>query len=166
MKENIVRKTLYTAVGLVAGTTERLQYVIDEMVSKGKISAEDGKKVVDDVVKTTDHRRDEYENKFRNLIDAVLSKLNLPQGDAYEKLEKRIKSLEVKLGLLAKELESQRKAAVTADSNEETTAKKSSRKTKSRSRSIPILHCRHKRPSRKSKNTIPKRNWRSTNCKI
>jgi polyhydroxyalkanoate synthesis regulator phasin len=130
MKDNIVRKTLYTAVGLVAGTTERLQYVIDEMVSKGKISAEDGKKVVDDVVKTTDHRRDEYENKFRNLIDAVLSKLNLPQGDAYEKLEKRIKSLEVKLGLLAKELESQRKAAATADSNEETTAKKSSRKTK------------------------------------
>jgi polyhydroxyalkanoate synthesis regulator phasin len=100
------------------------------MVSKGKISAEDGKKVVDDVVKTTDHRRDEYENKFRNLIDAVLSKLNLPQGDAYEKLEKRIKSLEVKLGLLAKELESQRKAAATVDSNEETTAKKSSRKTK------------------------------------
>jgi polyhydroxyalkanoate synthesis regulator phasin len=130
MKDNIVRKTLYTAVGLVAGTTERLQYVIDEMVSKGKISAEDGKKVVDDVVKTTDHRRDEYENKFRNLIDAVLSKLNLPQGDAYEKLEKRIKSLEVKLGLLAKELESQRKAAATVDSNEETTAKKSSRKTK------------------------------------
>jgi polyhydroxyalkanoate synthesis regulator phasin len=128
MKDNIVRKTLYTAVGIVAGTTERFQYVIDEMVSKGKISAEDGKKVVDDVVKTTDHRRDEYENKFKNLIDAVLSKLNLPQGDAYEKLEKRIKSLEVKLGLLAKELESQRKASEGGE--EETLAKKSSRKTK------------------------------------
>ena len=130
MMDKIVRKALYTAVGIVAGTTERLQNAIDELVSKGKISAEDGKKVVDDVVKTTDHKRDEYENKFRNLIDNVLSKLNLPQGDAHEKLEKRIKSLEVKLGLLAKELESQRKSAAGVDSKEETVEKKSSRKTK------------------------------------
>jgi polyhydroxyalkanoate synthesis regulator phasin len=131
MMDKIVRKALYTAVGIVAGTTERLQNAIDELVSKGKISAEDGKKVVDDVVKTTDHKRDEYENKFRNLIDNVLSKLNLPQSDAHEKLEKRIKSLEVKLGLLAKELESQRKAAaVTNVANEESSDKKSSRKSK------------------------------------
>jgi polyhydroxyalkanoate synthesis regulator phasin len=131
MMDKIVRKALYTAVGIVAGTTERLQNAIDELVSKGKISAEDGKKVVDDVVKTTDHKRDEYENKFRNLIDNVLSKLNLPQSDAHEKLEKRIKSLEVKLGLLAKELESQRKAAaVTNDANGESSDKKSSRKSK------------------------------------
>jgi polyhydroxyalkanoate synthesis regulator phasin len=96
MMDKIVRKALYTAVGIVAGTTERLQNAIDELVSKGKISAEDGKKVVDDVVN-----------------------------------EKRIKSLEVKLGLLAKELESQRKAAaVTNDANEKSSDKKSSRKSK------------------------------------
>jgi polyhydroxyalkanoate synthesis regulator phasin len=130
MMDKIRRKALYTTVGIVAGTTERLQNAIDELVSKGKLSAEDGKKVVDDVVKTTDHKKDEYENRFRNLIDNVLSKLNLPQGDAHEKLEKRIKSLEVKLGLLAKELESQRKAAAGVDSKEETVEKKSSRKTK------------------------------------
>ena len=131
MMDKIVRKTIYTAVGIVAGTTERLQNAIDDLVSKGKISAEDGKKVIDDVVKTTDHKRDDYEPKFRNLVENVLSKLNLPQGDAYEKLEKRIKSLEVKLGLLAKELESQRKAAAdNADPKVEAVVKKSTRKTK------------------------------------
>jgi polyhydroxyalkanoate synthesis regulator phasin len=110
MMDKIVRRALYTAVGIVAGTTERLQKAIDELVTRGKISAEEGKKVVDDVVKTTDHKKEEYEGKFKNLIDSVLSKLNLPQSDSHEKLEKRIKSLEVKLGLLAKELENQRKA--------------------------------------------------------
>ncbi len=126
--EKIVRKSLYTAVGIVAGTTERLQKAIDELVSMGKISAEEGKKVVDDVVKTTDNRRDEYENRFKNLIDNILSKLNLPQGETYEKLEKRIKSLEVKLGLLAKELEAQRKAS--SEQKEGATVKRSSRKSK------------------------------------
>ena len=118
MLENIIRKTLYTAVGIVAGTTERLQKVIDDLVSKGKLSEEEGKKVVDDVVKTSENRRDEYEGRFRNIVDGVLSKLNLPQGDAYEKLEKRVKSLEVKLGLLAKELDNQRKAAAAVKEEE------------------------------------------------
>lgn len=132
MLENIIRKTLYTAVGIVAGTTERLQKVIDDLVSKGRLSEEEGKKVVDDVVKTSENRRDEYEGRFRNIVDSVLSKLNLPQGDAYEKMEKRVKSLEVKLGLLAKELENQRKAAATAKMEEEapkTTSKRTTRKT-------------------------------------
>ncbi len=118
MMDKIVRRALYTAVGIVAGTTERLQKAIDELVTRGKISAEEGKKVVDDVVKTTDHKKEEYEGKFKNLIDSVLSKLNLPQSDSHEKLEKRIKSLEVKLGLLAKELENQRKANSSAGTEE------------------------------------------------
>lgn len=126
--ENIIRKTLYTAVGIVASTTERLQNVIDDLVSKGKLSEEEGKKVVEDVVKNTENNRDAYEGRFRNIIDGVLSKLNLPQGDAYDKLSKRVKSLEVKLGLLAKELEAQRKAAKGEDSTK--TTKKTSRKTK------------------------------------
>lgn len=132
MFENIIRKTLYTAVGIVAGTTERLQKVIDDLVSKGRLSEEEGKKVVDDVVKTNESRRDEYEGRFRNIVDSVLSKLNLPQGDAYEKMEKRVKSLEVKLGLLAKELDNQRKAAAAAKTEEDapkTSTKRTTRKS-------------------------------------
>jgi len=128
MMEKIIRKTLYTAVGIVAGTTERLQNVIDELVSKGRLSEEEGKKVVDDVVKNSEGKREEYEGRFRNIVDSVLSKLNLPQGDAYEKLSKRVKSLEVKLGLLAKELDAQRKAAAKQATNEQE-EKKTSRKT-------------------------------------
>ncbi len=130
MMDKIVRKALYTAVGIVAGTTERLQKVIDDLVSRGRLSEEEGKKVVDDVVKTSENQREDYDFRFRNVIDSVLSKLNLPQGDAYEKMEKRVKSLEVKLGLLAKELESQRRAAQakTEEENTETPKKTGGRK--------------------------------------
>jgi polyhydroxyalkanoate synthesis regulator phasin len=108
MMDKLIKKALHTAVGIVAGTTERLQHAIDDLVAKGKITADEGRKVVDDVVKTTDYKKEEYEGKFKNLIDSVIAKLNFSQGESYEKLEKRVKSLEVKLGLLAKELELQR----------------------------------------------------------
>lgn len=108
MMENIIKKVLYTGVGIVASATERVQHIINDLVDRGKISEDEGKKVVDDVVKNTENKREEYEGRFRKIIEGALSKINLPRGDVYEKLEKRIKSLEVKVGLLAKEIESQK----------------------------------------------------------
>lgn len=108
--EKLIKKVLYTGVGLVAATTERLQNAIDDLVERGKLSEEEGKKVVDDVVKNTETHKDEYESRFKRIVDAAYEKLNipLPQSDAMTKLEKRIKSLEVKLGLIIKELEKQK----------------------------------------------------------
>lgn len=107
--ESIIKKVLYTGVGFVAATTEKLQKAVDDLVERGKISEEEGKKVVDDVVKTSEYKKDEYESRFRKLVDNAFSKLNLPKTDGQDKLEKRIKSLEIKVGLLAKEIEAQKK---------------------------------------------------------
>ncbi len=115
--ENLIKKVLYTGVGVVAATTERLQYAIDELVERGKISEEEGKKVVDDVVKNTETHKGQYESRFKQIVDMAYDKLNLPQHDAVSKLEKRVKSLEVKLGLLAKELEKQKAINKTNEKN-------------------------------------------------
>jgi len=104
--ENIIKKVLYTGVGFVAATTEKLQHSIDELVEKGKLSEEEGKKVVDDVVKNAEVQRPNMEGRFKKIVDAAFDKLNLPQNDSFSKMEKRIKSLEVKVGFLAKELKS------------------------------------------------------------
>ena len=127
--DNIIRKVLYTGVGLIAATTERLQKSVDDLVDRGKLSEEEGKKVVDDVMQNTETKREEYESRFRKIVDSALAKLNLPQADGYEKLEKRVKSLEVKLGLLIKEIEASRKgASPEAESN--TGSRKAGKKTK------------------------------------
>jgi polyhydroxyalkanoate synthesis regulator phasin len=130
MMDKMIKKALHTAVGIVAGTTERLQHAIDDLVAKGKLTAEEGRKVVDDVIKTTDYKKEEYEGKFKNLIDSVISKLNFTQGESYEKLEKRVKSLEVKLGLLAKELELKRRAEEEEKEKEDLSDKKGKKSKK------------------------------------
>ncbi len=124
--DKLIRKVLYTGIGIFSATTERLQKAVDDLVARGKISEEEGKKVVDDVVKNTEYKKDEYESRFRRLIDTALNKLNLPQNgsdNSYDKLEKRVKSLEVKLGLLAKELEA-KAGKTTAKKTVATKAKK------------------------------------------
>ncbi len=108
--ERLLKKVLYTGVGLVAATTERLQHVVDDLVEKGKLSEEEGKKVVDDVVKNAETQRPYLESKLKGFVDTTLERINLPQGEAFSNLEKRIKSLEVKVGLLAQELERQQQS--------------------------------------------------------
>lgn len=108
--ESLIKKVLYTGVGLVATTTERLQKVVDELIEKGKLSREEGKKVVDDVVKNSEEATEEYEGRFRKVLDSALSRISLPKNKDYEKLEKRIKALEVKLDLLSKEIKEEETA--------------------------------------------------------
>jgi polyhydroxyalkanoate synthesis regulator phasin len=122
--DKLFKKVLYTGIGIFTATTEKLQKAIDDLVQRGRLSEEEGMKVVEDVVKNTENKKEEYEGRFRRLIDAALSKLNLPQGDTHDKLEKRIKSLEVKLGLLTKELEAQKnKGTSTSSTSKKTTGK-------------------------------------------
>lgn len=101
--EDLFKKFLYTGVGLVAQTAEKAKKSIDELVEKGKLSQEDGKKIVDDLYRDAEHKKDEFESKLKNFVEKALDKMNLAKAESVDKLEKRIKSLEVKLGLLSKE---------------------------------------------------------------
>jgi polyhydroxyalkanoate synthesis regulator phasin len=42
----LFKKVLYTGVGLVANTAEKVQNTIDELVKKGSLNEDEGKKVV------------------------------------------------------------------------------------------------------------------------
>ena len=70
--DNLIKRVIYTGVGFVASTTERLQNVVDDLVEMGKLSEEEGKKVVDDVIKNTESHKGQYENRFKSLIDNAM----------------------------------------------------------------------------------------------
>ncbi len=129
--EDLFKNAFYTGIGLVNNTATSLRKGVEEMVEKGKISAEDGKKVVAGLEDDMSEKREEFEAVLSNVVGVALAKLNLPTGDAIKSLEKRIKSLEIKVGLLSKELEATKtpvKKATTAAKRAATTAKKAATK--------------------------------------
>ncbi|HMQ49632.1 MAG TPA: phasin family protein [Saprospiraceae bacterium] len=103
--EDLFKKVLYTGVGLVTNTSESIKKGIDELVNKGKLSEDEGQKVVSNLQKNLETKREEFEAGINNVVAVAMEKLNLPTADAIKSLEKRIKSLEIKVGLLSKELE-------------------------------------------------------------
>lgn len=120
--EDLFKKFLYTGVGVVATSAEKLQTTIDELVSKGKLSEDEGKKVVDSFVKDTEERREDFETKLRSTVESVMSKFDFPTSDEVNILKTRIAELEDKLGetataakkVVAKKTSTTRKRATTA----------------------------------------------------
>lgn len=92
--ENLLKKVLYTGVGLVSTASENIQKNIDELVKKGSLSEEEGKKVVNDFVESTEAKREEFQARMTEIVTNVLDKLNMPSPEEFKSLTSRLAKLE------------------------------------------------------------------------
>ena len=65
--EELLKKVLYTGVGMVAYTSEKVQKIVSDLVSQSKISEEEGKKIVEDFMKDSEGKREEIEAKVKEV---------------------------------------------------------------------------------------------------
>lgn len=95
--QDLIKNFLYTGVGLVALAAEKVQTVADELVKQGKISQEEGKKIVDDFFKTSESRREEFEAKVKKMTESLTGKLDIFAKEGVNELRDRLEGLESKL---------------------------------------------------------------------
>ncbi len=113
--ENSFKNFLYTGVGLVAMTAEKIQHSFDKLVSEGKlsmeegkkliaklekegkISGEEGKKMMDDFIKNAKSKKNEYETQMKGIAERVIGSFNFATEKEMTDLKKRVAILEAKL---------------------------------------------------------------------
>jgi polyhydroxyalkanoate synthesis regulator phasin len=105
--EDLVKTLIYTGVGFAATATEKVQKTIDELVEKGKMPADEGRKLVDDFVKNNEDRREEWEERFKGTVKSIVDRFDFPTKKDYEAMTKRVEKLE-KAARAAKSAESTR----------------------------------------------------------
>lgn len=102
-----LKNIVYAGVGLASTTSEKIKETINDLVEKGKISDTEGKKIIDDIFKTTESTVEEIETKVKTMTDKLSSAFDF-NGKKEEKL---VTSLEKKIAELEKELAEAKKAA-------------------------------------------------------
>ena len=95
--ENMLKKALYTGVGLVTIATEKVQETVAGLVDNGKLSEEEGKKVVDDLIADLDSKKDDFEGRVNSLVNKIVNTVDLPSRSDFSTLKARIKELEAQL---------------------------------------------------------------------
>ncbi len=96
-KESLFKKLFYTGVGLTVSTKEKLEQKIKELVDKNKITAEEGKKIIDDFVTDFDKRKSELEKELKNFVKKTAEAMKFAKKNDIEKLNKRLDEIESKL---------------------------------------------------------------------
>lgn len=95
--KDLIKNFLYTGVGLVALASEKVQSVVDDLVEQGKLSQEEGKKIVDDFFKTSESKREELENRIKKMTENLTGKLDFFSKEGVDSVRDRLEELEDKL---------------------------------------------------------------------
>jgi len=93
MKKSI-RKLGLIGAGLWAMTEERIDEVVKDLVDKGDINKEEGKKLVLDMLEESKRQKTDFEKKMSEKIQESISKADFVSRKDMQELESRIETLE------------------------------------------------------------------------
>jgi polyhydroxyalkanoate synthesis regulator phasin len=96
-KDSLFKKLFYTGVGLTISTKEKVEQKINELVEKNKITAEEGKKIIDEFVKDFDDKKNDVEKELRDFIKKTANAMKFAKKRDIQNLNKRLEEIESKL---------------------------------------------------------------------
>jgi len=92
--EKLMKKFVYTGVGFVSLSAEKIKTVVEELVDDKKISESEGKKIVKDFFNESEKTQKKYKKKVNKMVKDVAGKMRFAKSDEISKLSKRLEELE------------------------------------------------------------------------
>ncbi|MDA7502123.1 hypothetical protein N8482_02510 [Chitinophagales bacterium] len=95
--EDLVKKVLYTGVGMAASMTDKVQQTVNDLVDGEKINEDEGRKIVNEFTKTAEGKKGEFEALVKDLIERAVAKMDLVKRTDLDTLVKKVAKLEKEL---------------------------------------------------------------------
>lgn len=89
-----VRKMGLFGIGVISLTQEKIEEFSQEMMKKGEMSKEEGKKFVKDVLSEKEKQMKDIENKINKRVKETLEKSGVVMKSDFAALERKIEKLE------------------------------------------------------------------------
>ncbi|HDJ28948.1 MAG TPA: hypothetical protein ENF28_06865 [Proteobacteria bacterium] len=93
----LARKFLLLGIGALSLTEERLEQIISGMVKKGEISRQEGRDLVQEMLKKIKQEKDNLSEKIKKEFDSLMDKVDVPKQSEINELKQRVAELEAKL---------------------------------------------------------------------
>lgn len=97
--ENAVKNFVYTGVSVFAYAIDKVRETVESLMSEDKISSEEGQKIIEEFVRNTEAKKDEFEAQLKMLTEKLTEQFkgSFNGGSSeMEDLEARIEALEAK----------------------------------------------------------------------
>lgn len=91
---DILRKMGLFGIGVISLTQEKLEEFTQEMIKKGEMSKEEGKKFVKEVLSEREKQLEDIEDKITKKVKETVEKSGIVMKSDIKTLEKKIEALE------------------------------------------------------------------------
>jgi polyhydroxyalkanoate synthesis regulator phasin len=95
--EDILKKFIYTGVGLLSLTTTKFKEMLDELIRDRKISEDEGKRLLDDFLAKAKDSQEDFEQQINTVAAQFGKDYKKNTHDEMERLKERVAVLESKL---------------------------------------------------------------------
>ncbi len=75
--DDLFKKFINTGVGFLSQGNKAVQTAIEKLVKESKLSEQEGKKIVDDLLKSSESKRADLEKQFKGLTDDLRTRVGL-----------------------------------------------------------------------------------------
>ena len=97
MMIDIIKKTVLAGIGAVVMSQEKVEGVLEELVDKGKITAEEASEMGDKIVRESKKEFEESKKLLEKYLEDALSKTKIVTINQHTELENRVRKLEARL---------------------------------------------------------------------
>ena len=89
---DLIKKALYTGVGLAVLTKEKAEELVKDLTQQAKLSEQEGKELFEGLLKQSEQARNDFQTKVDGPCSTVVKRLNLATKDEVESLKARSRS--------------------------------------------------------------------------
>ena len=90
---DLIKKAMFTGLGLAFMTKEKIEEFSKEIVEKGKLSEAEGKEFIDELQKKSEEAKEKFEAQIESVVKDTLKKMNIATRDDFLRLEKQLEAL-------------------------------------------------------------------------
>lgn len=90
---DLVKKAMFTGIGVISLTKEKVEELAADFVEKGKLSEQEGKKLVEEMMERSEESKDELKKQIEQVVQATLGKMDIAKKSDMEKLKKEVAAL-------------------------------------------------------------------------
>lgn len=93
----MIRKVMFIGMGAAAMSWDKMRETLDDLVSRGDLTAEEGQKLYSEMTQKAEEQGREASQRINTQVRKTLADLGVANGDRIANLERRIEVLEQRI---------------------------------------------------------------------
>ena len=101
---DLIKKALFTGIGMAALTKEKIEEIAADFIQKGNLSENEGRKLVDELMKKSEESQEEIKKQLDALVLATVEKMQLARVSQIDELSQALQILKEKTEVIENQL--------------------------------------------------------------